>query len=126
MSQLSVRIEHGGRAITKTHLWKDLVNVIDIIRENVQDPRGRLRFRGSPNEQGQTTYLPVGIRSKNDKGACINEFSIFVEPRVSDSIQRHGDGTGSLTLSCSCFELLSAHNNSNEIVAIARNKSDRS
>ena len=37
-----------------------------------------------------------------------------------------GNRIGWLTLSCSCFELLNAHNNNKETVAIVRNATDRS
>ena len=77
-----------------------------------------------PQRARVRVYLPVGVCSKNDKGACINEFNILQNFKsVSDSV---GDGASSLTSSCNFFELLNAHNNNRTIVAIARKTTDRS
>jgi hypothetical protein len=85
VSQFSARTERCGGANTKAHPRKRLIDAIDILRENVQDPGGGYEFHWSPEEQEGEWYLPVGVCSKNDKGACINEFNILAEPQVSPS-----------------------------------------
>lgn len=69
-------------------------------------------------------YLPVGVCSKNDKGACISEFNIFVEFQLRLLMIKSVKYL--LTLSCSCFELLNEHSSKRITIVIAKKNTERS